>query len=55
MNHLPGILALVAAALVLNGCAGPRESRRPEIYRGGQDYETAVHADDLAKPQRRHR
>lgn len=38
-------LALLASLAVLAGCSQPASRSRPSVYRGGQYYDDAVHAD----------
>jgi hypothetical protein len=47
MSFLAKVLLLAVAVLIFDGCATPREANQPRIYRGGQYYEDAVHAEDL--------
>jgi hypothetical protein len=38
---------VLAGVVMLAGCSGPGESQRPMVYRGGQDYENAIHPEDV--------
>jgi hypothetical protein len=38
------LCGLLAGLVLVASCSGPAEPKRPHIYRGGQDYEHAVHA-----------
>lgn len=42
-----GTICLIASLLSFGGCSGSRDSQRPEVYRGGQDYGRAEHAGSL--------
>ena len=39
--------SMLACIVLLAGCSGARESAAPSVYRGGQYYGDAVHAQDL--------
>lgn len=47
MLHLLCFICITVALLVFAGCSGTAESKHPGVYRGGQDYDTAVHAQDV--------
>ncbi len=39
------LCALLAGTALVASCSGPAEPKRPHIYRGGQDYDHAAHAE----------
>jgi uncharacterized lipoprotein len=41
------LFCVLAGVGMLAGCSWPGESRQPMVYRGGQDYENAIHAEDV--------
>jgi len=47
------LLCLLFAIVLCASCSSSREARRPEVYRGGQYYGDALHANDF-KPTEDH-
>lgn len=48
------LLPLGSLVLFLcTGCASSHEVKRPTVYRGGQYYGDAIHAEDLARNEDR--
>lgn len=39
-----GLCCLIACIALIAGCSTAARNGRPHVYRGGQDYEGAVHA-----------
>ena len=42
------ILLTAALGVLSVGCAHREQATRPMIYRGGQSYDRAIHADDVS-------
>jgi len=45
---LATILLTAALSVLSVGCAHREQATRPMIYRGGQSYDRAIHADDVS-------